>query len=106
MALAVYGKARAFLRNARPGAAQDFPAGGDIPPDRAADLLEGEIERIAQDEDDALQRRKTLEHHEQREGNVLRAHGRLVAGEDRLGEPLAHIVLAPRARVAQPVEAI
>ena len=105
MALAINRETRPVLEHARAGPAEDLAAGHGVAPNHRRDLLEREIERIAQHEYHALQRGKALEHGQQGEGNVFGTHAGLILGRKRFGQPLADIGFAPRPLIAQPIEA-
>ena len=79
--------------------------------DDLGDLVERHAEHVVQHEGEPLGRRQRLEHDEQREADrvgeqrLLLGVGLVVDAHDRLGQPAADVVLAPRAPRAQHVEA-
>src|SRR6185503_292009 len=105
MALAVHIETWPFLAHARPGAAEDLATGDRIAPNHGCDLPEGEIESIAQHEHDALQWGEPLEYGDEGERHVGGVDSGLGRGDERLGQPFAHIGLPSRPLVAQAVEA-
>ena len=75
--------------------------------DRLGDLVVRHVEDLAQHEDRALGRRERLQHGQHRDRDALGeldVLGHVGAGEQRLGQPLADVVLAPAGQGAQPVE--
>jgi len=80
--------------------------------DDLGDLVEAVAEDVVEQEDRALDRVELLEQDEERERERVRLLGvagrvapRVVVGEERLREPLAHVDLAARLRRAQVIDA-
>ena len=73
-------------------AAGELAHRGGIAPDRLPHLVEVEVKHVVEQEGGALQRRKPLEHEQERQGDVIN----LVAFRlhDGLGQPGANIYLA------------
>jgi hypothetical protein len=89
------------------GPVRDLPHGRLRLVDRRGDLGIGQVEDLAQHEDRALDRRQGLEHGEHRDRHALGqldVVGHVGAGQQRLGEPLADVVLSPPRQRPQSVE--
>ena len=90
-----------------PRAVGDLPHGGRRLADRLRDLVVRHVEHLAQHEHRPLGRVERLQHGEHRDRDALGeldVVGHVGAGEQRLGQPLADVVLAPPRQRAQPVE--
>jgi hypothetical protein len=79
------------------GAVRDLAHRGRRLVDRGGDVVVGEVEDLAQDEHRALGGRERLEHGQHRDRDALGeldVLGDVGAGEQRLGQPLADVVLS------------
>jgi hypothetical protein len=88
-------------------AVRDLPHGRRRLPDGIGDLVVRHVEDLAQHEDDPLCRPEGLQHGQHGDGQVLREPDvvrHVGAGEQRLGEPFADVLLAPPGHGPQMVE--
>jgi len=104
MAVAVDDKARSLHEHVLAGAAENLATGDGVALNHRCDLFEGEIERVAQDEHDALDRGEPLQNRHQGERHVFGAHAGFILGPERFGQPFADIGFSARTLVAQAVE--
>jgi hypothetical protein len=85
----------------------DLPDRGRRLVDRCSDVGVGQVEDLAQDEDRPFGGREGLQHGQHRDRDALGeldVLGHVGTGEQRLGQPLPDVLLAPPRQRPQPVE--